>query len=508
MMRGNRRLPWAAALAVMLFAGLAPPAAHAQDLSKQVRLRVKEQELATIMNTIAVLTGSNILVDPQEAKRKVTVSLRQVSARKAIDLIAKLNKLEVRYPENDEKIVVIARPETLERSFDQGRTKTFRLRYANATKMAGILQKTLSKAGSISIEVDERTNSLIVSGTESLIKSVDELQSKLDTPVPQVLIDSKIVQVSTDNLRDIGFNWAWGTGFGVDSPNVPMGFDGAGGSGQLFTFTERQRIDPNSQFLQGGNQTPGAAVLQFGDFYRGNTFFDAIFTALERSSITRNLASPRVLAVNGAKAELQIGEEIIFSGGPSQGPESKDVGILLAVEPRINRDGFITMDVTVEQSSATFRDSDFPTISKINSKTSVQVRDGEEVLVGGLVTEDEDQVNTKIPFLGDIPVLKNLFTRRTRTPRTRELVILLTPRVIKQNLPGLGEATASAGGGGDGLGDDLSLGGGGGDDLGGGLGGGDGLGDDLGGGGGGDDGLGGFDDDDLGFDDDDFGSLD
>ncbi len=487
-MRNSGALGRIGILAVAAWLALGP-VATAGPLDKDIKVDAKETELQALMKILATQLNVNILVDPQEAKRKVTVSLKNVNAKKALEYIAKLNKLELRFPEEGkEDLLVIARSDTLQSAFDQALSKTFQLRYASAVKMANILQKALAKSGNVQIEVDERTNSLIVSGTQALIDGVDKLQKELDKPVPQVLIDSKIVSVTTNVLKDIGFNWEWGTKGEADGTVT-----GQGGSGPFFAFTERFRINNNQNFFLNAPAND-AEVLKFGDFYRGNFFFDAVFRALETASIARNLASPRVLAVNGAKAQLRIGDEIVFSGGPSQGPESKETGIVLDVEPRINKDGFITMDVSVEQSTATFRASDFPTINKTNAKTTVQVRDGEEVLIGGLVTESDNQTEEKIPFLSDIPVIKHFFQRKRSSPNTTELVILMTPRVIKQNLPGVGEVGGGGGGGGDpgGFDDDLSLGGPGG-------------GDKPKPGGGGDKPKPKPGDDDLGFDDDDFG---
>jgi type IV pilus assembly protein PilQ len=453
--------------------------AQGRGLETKISLKAKNQDLAKVMANIARFTGVNILVAPQEASRKITINIKNIPALRAMELISKLNSLQLRAVDDDQKVWVIAPTSIIEKEFEAGLTEPVTLSFAAASKMQGILQKALSKSGNVTIEVDDRTNTLIVSGTKVLIESTKKLIRQLDKPVPQVLIDSKIVSVSTTVLKDIGFNWDWGTGFNTDGAD---GVEGAGGSGPLLTVSERQKTNFNADFYQSG--ADGAPLLQFGDFFRGNLFFDAVFRALETNSIARSLASPRLLAVNGAKATLDIGDEIVYSGGPSQGPEKAQTGIRLQVEPLINKDGFITLDVQVEQSTPKFDRADFPTISKTTATTKVQVRDGEEVLIGGLVTENNTHTEEKIPFLSDIPLIKHLFIRKKDNPITQELVILLTPRVIKQAVPGIGEEAPSGPIGGGDIGDDDSLGD-----------------DDLGGDGGGDDDLG---DDDL-LDDDDFG---
>lgn len=467
---------------------LVQPALAQEGLDKKITLKTKGKDLSTVMSGIAKLTGVNILVEPQAAQRKINVNITSlVPARKAVELIAKLNQLQFKPVDEEGKIFVIAQASIIEDQFEKGLTEPVRLSFAQAAKMQGILQKALSKSGNVTIEVDDRTNTLIITGTRVLIDAALGLIKKLDKPVPQVLIDSKIVSVSTTVLKDIGFNWDWGTGFnGTGDQQV----NGQGGSGPLLTFTERQRIDYNQDFYQGG--ADGAPVMQFGDFFRGNLFFDAVFRALETNSIARSLASPRVLAVNGAEATLDIKDTFAYTPTAGQDLQRDDAGISLKVTPLINKDGFITMDVEVEQSSVSFEGSE-PLKTETKAVTKVQVRDGEEVLIGGLVTENNTHSEERIPFLSDIPLIKHLFTRKRDNPITQELVILLTPRVIKQAVPGVGEVASGPIGGGDlggDIGDDDSLGGDG--DLGGGFD------DDIGGG-----------DDDFGLDDDDdFGDVD
>jgi len=227
-------------------------------------------------------------------------------------------------------------------------------------------------------------------------------------------------------------------------------------------LTEYMRPQPNGQFYETPGTAKGASFFKFGDFFRQNLFFNASLQVLESRGLTRTLAAPRLLAINGAQAQLRIGDKIVFSGGPSQPPEERDTGLVMDVTPRINKDNFITMLINVEQSSATFERGDFPTIKRTNTKTEVQVRDGEEILVGGLVTENDPFSETKVPFLGDLPLIKYFFKQISRTPTSRELVILITPHVVKQQVASVdGPSEAPTGKSGGDLGglDDLDLGG-------------------------------------------------
>ena len=436
----------------------------------------------------------------KDVRGKIAVELKDVPPLEALKLIAKINKLEVHEVEGLKNTYAIARGDDIRNNFEQGMNRVYTLSYAKAEEMQGILSKALGKSANLNVEVDARTNSLVATGSEEILQKVGELIKKLDKSVPQVLIDTKVVQVESNVLKDLGFNWNWGVG--AASGQV----DGSGGSGGLFALTEAVRNNYNQDFYQ--NAPDGAApVFRFGDFFRGSMFINATFSALETHSLSRTLASPRLLAINGAQAQLRIGDKVVFTGGPSQPPEERETGIVLDVTPRINADGFITMEISVEQSDAVFQRADFPTIKQTRTKTTVQVKDGEEILVAGLVQEKANETKERIPFLSDIPLIKHLFKRERTAPETKELVLLVTPRVIKQDLPGViahGETPgpSPSGGGGSGGGgglddldlddDDLGLGGGG---SGGGTGGGSGGGG--GGGGGGDDPFDDSFDDDL-----------
>ncbi|TPW16083.1 MAG: type IV pilus assembly protein PilQ [bacterium] len=399
-------------------------------------------DIKLVFQAIAREAKVNIILD-KGVRGSIPLDLQNVDALEAMKIIASVNKLKVRKVEagGQRDTYVIAEAGIIEEGFDKANSETVSLRYAKAEEMAGILSKGLGKSAKVTVEVDARTNSLVVNGTKDVIEKVMDLIKKLDRPVPQVIIDSKVVQVQTNYIKNLGFSWDWGTqasGAGrADGVTA-----NAQGGGNLFAITEFQRKNFNANLYEGG--ATGAPFFSFGDFYRGNWFLDAAFQALETSSISRTLASPRVLAINGAKAELRIGDKVIFSGGPSQPPEERDTGTNLDITPRINNDGFITMEIEVTQSSVSGFTAGFPTINQIRSKTTVQVRDSEEVLVGGLVSESSTNAQNKIPFLADIPLIKYFFTFKSSTPQSRELVILITPRVVKQQVPqGEGEGEAA-----------------------------------------------------------------
>ncbi|MBI4863690.1 MAG: hypothetical protein HY815_26035 [Candidatus Riflebacteria bacterium] len=394
-------------------------------------LNSREQDLSVIFNTIAAVGKFNVVVDPK-VRQKMSVTLDRVDPLQALYIVAKLNGLQVKKlaEVKGKDTYAIAPQDVIERGFEQGFTRAKRLRYAKAEDVAQIVSKGLGKEVNIGVEKDPRTNSLVLRGTEEVLNKVEDLIKELDLPVPQVMIDAKVVTVQTTFTRNLGFLWNFGVGKAADG----IVTDKTAGSGSIYAITEYQRTRNNSSFYDSPTNARGSNIFSFGDFYRSNFFLNSAFAALETSGITRTLSSPRLLAINGAQAQLRIGDKIVFSGGPSQPPEERDTGTVMDITPRINKDNFITMDINVEQSTARFDRGDFPTITRTNAKTTVQVKDGEEVLVGGLVQENSSPNKIIVPFLVEIPLIKHFFQKKNNQNTSLELVILLTPRVVKQNV--------------------------------------------------------------------------
>ena len=415
--------------------------------------KFKDVELANIFETIAVLGKFNVIIDPQVARAKMVVALKQVEPLDALFLIARIQELKVKRVKWEEgsttTTYAIGRADKIEKGFEAANSKTIQLKYAKAADVAGILAKGLGKDVNVGVEKDDRTNRLLLKGTDEVLGKVQDLIRDLDLPVPQVLIDSKIVDVQTNASRQLGFQWSFGVG-----QTAPNAIGKNIGSGTVVALTEFQRNQPNSSFYDSPGPSKGSDFFKFGDFFRQNFFFNASLDILENKGLVRTLAAPRLLAIQGSQAQLNIGDKIVFSGGPSQPPEERDTGLIMEITPRVNSDNFITMAIRVEQSTPRFDRPDFPTINRTTTKTEVQVRDGEEVLVGGLVRETNSDSTRKIPFLGDLPLIKNLFTFKTTNPTTQELVILVTPHVVKQQITAAVDSEAPApraGGNGGGL---------------------------------------------------------
>ena len=428
-----------AAVVTILFPSILVMAAELEGEGPLINLKLERAPLDLVIPAIINPTKLNVVVD-SKVSGTTTLKLKNVPWEQALDLVLKTNELAKRRVGNT---LVIAPKTTIAKNFDQGLTKTFPLRYAKAQEVSTLLTALLGKAtdGEFQVQVEQRLNALVISTVEDMFQRVEDLIKKIDRPVPQVMIDVKVVEVATNFERSLGFEWSWGAGAQASR--------GVKNQGDVIQVTEFMRNLDNAEQYGAPGSASGAAPFSFGDFYRNNLFFNAVFTALVETSDSRILSSPRLIAMNGQKAELTIGRGITFTGGTDQPTQEKEAGTIVKMTPQINNDGYIVLDIELEKSSAQLAQTGLPLIDKTRIKTILQVQDGEEILVGGIVEEEETHATTKVPFLSNLPFLKHLFTKDQTVPKSKEIVLLITPKIVKQSIAtsDFGELVADQGGG-------------------------------------------------------------
>lgn len=405
-----------AALAVAL---LLPSAAKADD---NITLDFRDTDIRQIIKVIAQQSGTNIIAE-KSVRGQVTVKMSDVYYEEAMNLIAKTNGFAVRKIGNT---WILADEKKLVDAFEKGLTITKRLQYAKAADVQKVISSTIRK--DVKVATDERINAVIVSGGKDMLDEVKKLIETIDTPVHQVMMEAKIVEVNTNASKYIGFKWTGKTGsegeYG-DFQQLPV-----------LSTKEYFATNPDSGLYQEPFQGQQGAMFGLGDFYRENLMFKATFSALEKRSETKVLSNPKISAVNGQEANIVVGKKVIYPGGADQPPKEKDTGIKLKITPRINDDGYITVDAEPEVSFVEEWSNNgmYPVIGTRSAKTTVRVRDGEEILIGGLIQDTEGKENNKIPLLGNIPIIKSLFSHKSKTGSSQELIILITPHIIAQSI--------------------------------------------------------------------------
>ena len=307
-------------------------------------------------------------------------------------------------------------------------TKVYSLNYATAEKLKEKLTNTISKLGTV--DIDERTNKVVVTDSPERIKELDKLIAAFDEKTKQVLIEAKIIQIDLNDEYKLGVNW--------DAVF-------AGISGQLGS---------NFKAITGAivpTTTSTASGIAFSAGNLDSKNYQVTLKALETLGRTNILSSPRIVTANNQEAKILVGTNQPYATSttsiPSTGTQVRsyqitylDLGVKLYVTPTINEDNFITMKIKPEVSSKTddltygeFNDT-VPIVKTSQAETTVVVKDGTTIVIAGLMeTRDEEDVN-KVPIAGDIPLIGSLFRSRTTgstdSPEKTELVIFITPHII------------------------------------------------------------------------------
>ncbi|HGM2118738.1 TPA: type IV pilus secretin PilQ [Neisseria gonorrhoeae] len=415
---------------------------------RKISLDFQDVEIRTILQILAKESGMNIVAS-DSVNGKMTLSLKDVPWDQALDLVMQARNLDMRQQGN---IVNIApRDELLakDKAFLQAEkdiadlgalySQNFQLKYKNVEEFRSILRldnadttgnRNTLVSGRGSVLIDPATNTLIVTDTRSVIEKFRKLIDELDVPAQQVMIEARIVEAADGFSRDLGVKF------------------GATGRKKLKNETSAFRWGVNSGF-GGGNKweaqtkinLPVAAAANSISLVRAisSGALNLELSASESLSKTKTLANPRVLTQNRKEAKIESGYEIPFTvttasgGGNSTNTELKKAVLGLTVTPNITPDGQIIMTVKINKDSPAQCASGSNTILCISTKslnTQAMVENGGTLIVGGIYEENNGNTLTKVPLLGDIPVIGNLFKTRGKKTDRRELLIFITPRII------------------------------------------------------------------------------
>jgi type IV pilus assembly protein PilQ len=436
------------------------------------RLTLNFQDIAVraVLQLLADASGQNIVVS-DSVSGSVTLRLQNVPWDQALAIILQTKGLGERKEGN----VILVAPQAelaarekaelaAQNSVEQLeplRSEYLQINYAKATDLAALIKSQsnslLSKRGSVA--VDDRTNTLLLQDTPENLEQVNRLVARLDVPVRQVEIEARVVLVNDDFERQLGamlgFTGAWnnnggngvitttGTAAGEDtmvgsaitnlagnggtSPypvSVPTGTQG---------FPERYNVN-----LPVANPDGSLAV----GILNGTHLIDLELSAAEAETEAKDISSPRVITANQKQATIMQGVEIPYQQSASSGATSisfKNAVLQLQVTPQITPDNRIILDLDVRddevgQVVVESGGVNVPAIDTREVTTQVLVNDGQTVVLGGILTTQSSNVVNKVPLLGDIPLLGNLFKNTNRTNNKDELLIFVTPKIVRQGV--------------------------------------------------------------------------
>ena len=424
----------------------------AKYTGEPISMSLKDADIKDVLRVFHDISKLNIVVHPQ-VSGKVTVDLENVPWDQAMDIVLKNNGLDYVYENN---VIWVAQAGEIARKFaEQQRmqkekllaeepvTFTKRLSYAKAQRMETIAQKFLSERGSII--VDERTNTLIIQEVPSKKAGLLKLIESLDTATPQVLIEARIVESNITWTQSFGITWSgnWYTGMDNSGKVITTqgGTTGSGPAGEYSLHNFRNQTGfPNFGTGDFAVSLPPTASNGFIDLVLGNVtgsfFLDVRLAALENTGRARVLSAPRVVTQDNEKASIESGRQI-----PIRVATTDKISVIfvnatlkLDVTPQISADGNVNMTVDITNDSVDFANAEPgnpPPIIKKEAKTVLKVRDGQTAVIGGVFVTNEGISQNGLPFFSKIPVLGWLFKNRTKTKTNDELLIFLTPKIVR-----------------------------------------------------------------------------
>jgi type IV pilus assembly protein PilQ len=397
-----------------------------------VTLDFQGADLRAVLRTFAEISnGLNIVIDPT-IQGQVDLSLRDVPWDQALDIILRANKLGYSVDGNIVRIVplnVLASENEERRKLAEAqalagelRTLTVPVSYARAADLVPVITRsTLSARGDV--QVDARTNTLIIRDLAERLTSASDLVRVLDRPQPQVEIEARIVQLNRNSARDLGIQWGFG---GRVDPSL--------GTSTGLAFPS----SGNLQLATGGvdNASPSAVSLALGSI-NGALNLDVSLRALENDGKGRILSTPRVATQNNVEAEITQGSQIPIQvvSNNTVTVSFKDAALTLRVTPQITAANTVIMRIFVEKAAPNYTQTTpaqpIPSIDTQRAITTVLMDDGETTVIGGIYTREEADINTRTPLLHRVPLLGWLFKTERRVDDSDELLIFITPRIAK-----------------------------------------------------------------------------
>ncbi|PYQ33572.1 MAG: hypothetical protein DMF57_09060 [Acidobacteria bacterium] len=394
-----------------------------------ISLNLKDADLKDVIRTFAELTGLNIAVDPG-VTGSVTVDFVDVPWDQALDIILRQNNLSYVLEGNVMRVGTLARlseeAAANRRLQEEERlnvpltTVSFKLSYARAGDVQGLLKDIASPRARII--TDTRTNQLIISEIPAYLNTMRNLIESVDVPTRQVVIEARIVEITKTFLQQYGFVWGFrgaldpslGTGTGLVFPNR---VDFAGGP---FEFG------------------PGNPVLTFHLANVLGTFtLDVALNAAESEGLVRVVSAPRVQTQDNTAAQIQSGLQIPFQTRVNFTTTISyvDATLQLSVTPQITEAGTVIMDIAVQKNEPAtglvIEGAAGTPIQTRQARTRLMVRDGGTSVIGGIYQTTDNNAQSRLPFLHLIPVLGNLFKSHNINNRHDELLIFITPRIVR-----------------------------------------------------------------------------
>ncbi len=381
-------------------------------------------EIRTILRNIADLYDLNLVI-PETLEGRASLKLRDVTWKQIFDVL--LSPVNYTYV-TDGTIIKIVSVESL--NVEPAETKIFILNYARASEIAPTIQSIIEPAKGGKLQVDNRSNALVVTERPKRLEKVEEIVLRLDKATDQVVIETKFVEITDRDLRNLGVNWKSLADYQLGADPTPL----LTSAGQGIRNQDGELIAESRQ-----SSTAFGAVFSAPEF-------NVVLSALQTSTKSRLVSNPTVVTMNNHEAVISIGEQFPVpnytynqerGNFEVSGFEYKDIGIIMKVTPQVNNTQLITLKVEPQVSSRSGTTSfggasgaEIPIISTRRTSTQVAIQSGNTMGLGGLIENTSSDGGSKVPLLGDIPGLGKLFRSKTQNADQRNLIVFITAKVL------------------------------------------------------------------------------
>lgn len=439
------------------FAVAAFPAAAAADVLEikedrsRFSLEFRDAELKDVLRAVGQAASLNLIISDAVTGR-VTLSLGEVDIWAALEAILKTKGLT--YVREGSIVRVLSVHEARDEDME---TRVFSLANANGKEVIDVLEKVKSEKARLS--ADPRMNAVVVKDLSLNLDRMERVLRKLDIRVPEILIEAKIVEVSSSYARELGIQWGgkYAGASGGNTVGISGGTTGVSGASTAGGTTSLPPVGSTSQYpLTGdigmssnayvvnlpaavGAGSGGALGITFGKA-GGRLNLDLQLSAMQTMGNGRILSSPKILTKNNKEAKISSGIDIpvrvltTTTAGTSSEVKTISASLALSTVPVLTQDNKILLGVKLEKSEPDFsrQVDNIPTITKRSANAELVVADGETVVLGGILTKSEGRSESGVPFLSDIPLIGWLFKKKSKYENEAELMIFITPTIVKE----------------------------------------------------------------------------
>jgi type IV pilus assembly protein PilQ len=424
---------------------------------RRIDIDLKDADIHNVLRLLAD-TGHVNVVTADDVSGTITIRMHNVPWDQVLDVVLQAKGLGMVRQGNLIRVAPLAQlqkerelrlaAQKQEYELTPLETRLIPISYAQADEIQARAKELLSPRGSIA--VDERTNVLITRDIASNLNYIEELIRSLDTQTAQVLIEARIVEGTSNYLRDVGIQWGGDVTFGPSTGNAtgiafPNSISAAGGASDNSTPTAGvspfSRTVANPNFAVNlpaavGTGAGGSLGMSFGSIDNALRL-NLRLSAAESSGLVRIVSAPRILVLDNREARINQGTLIPYAQVSALGVQTtfQEAKLQLLVRPHVTAEGSVTMHVKLNRDEPDFNQTapnGAPTILKREAETDLLVMDGHTAVIGGIYTRNTGRNLNQVPFFGDIPILGILFQRRQANDTRGELIIFITPHIVNR----------------------------------------------------------------------------